>query len=828
MASDRAYRPDIRYEAARSIASSTNQTDFTNNQYLLNTWQLLSSAQGFVSSKTPSLIPYRPESAEASKLCSRVATHHANANSPRRIKAACRHLVHLPAVAITLVALSLSWRDVFWETPSPGAESKLGALQFLAKIHEMLIVLSLSRLAYDRVQQDLLSGPHGVPLGFLSAGTQVDSAEYIFSQRFWQGFIQHHLSLRRLGMTLFLLLLFVLATVAGPASAIIMIPSLDWWPMSLNQSWQLFVRTLHLPVFPLTVTEDYSTHRGRSSFGTIFRYFQDHSFNTGDFIARPINISIGIEKSQFQRQIIGKSLPCLNKDHSYYVSSALPVFIAYNLAAMWQVLRLIPRPWDLAERVQMKEHIGSGSKAEDALKTFQDQKIYKPLVQVECSSTGAEALDANLLFFPYDNLPQFNSSAESDSDWRLPASVQLLLRNESSRLEPKTDSSIFHWVDMDFVGSTRPSIGAAWFGRTVSGNESLHLCTIDARWVPVQVWIDPSVDSTIQDDSADLTAITHLLPKFTYNPIHITKNWASSINTINQASVDEASPQVLLTPSDYFFRRCAQSTFMTAMTFDEWGTISPNMSHCLGSQLGPWIAESLGNVQSDMTTFMKFPVYNSDQDPAVSKPANWTTWMLNLMIKQDSLSLPNLNFPSTEQHGWHTDPSNDTSMMPFYFTAQQYGYGYGWRSVITYVAAAILLLHVLLVLVHTSHILLRGNNVWLHMSDLTILAWNSCPDRQLRGTSFGMKDKRLWGKIVRLASGSDGQLELAIDEENGSTLARGASTVMDECHRGNSTNLQAPTKPSAIQKEMVKREWHQRSRLRISEQDPHRIGSEWI
>ena len=71
-------------------------------------------------------------------------------------------LIHLPPVAITLGILSLTFRSVFWEAPGPNTNSALNALQFAAKVHESLIIVSLGAMAIYYIRCGLV-GSRGVP-----------------------------------------------------------------------------------------------------------------------------------------------------------------------------------------------------------------------------------------------------------------------------------------------------------------------------------------------------------------------------------------------------------------------------------------------------------------------------------------------------------------------------------------------------------------------------------------------------------------------------------------------------------------------------------------
>lgn len=153
-----------------------------------------------------------------------------------RLRAVPRIIALLVPVAISFTILQLSWRHVYWRdsNQNPRAISEnVAILQIAAKAHEILIVLSLSDVVLHHLRQQI-SSSHGLPFGlFTSAyqvalGSQPLSFGFFYSLRssLWRRNVQW----RTLTLSLFLLLSTLLGLAAGPSSAIVLIPRLDWWP----------------------------------------------------------------------------------------------------------------------------------------------------------------------------------------------------------------------------------------------------------------------------------------------------------------------------------------------------------------------------------------------------------------------------------------------------------------------------------------------------------------------------------------------------------------------------------------------------------------------
>lgn len=143
-------------------------------------------------------------------------------------------VVHLLAVGATAAVVQLSFRGVWWADDEHW-ESKwylldldqqetMNALQFLAKVHELLIVSSVSAKVLHFARWRLLG--RGLPLGLLSGTYQVGSVEWLFSSSFLAP-----LCSSTWFFALVMGALVVYLNMVGPSSAIAVIPNLQWWPM---------------------------------------------------------------------------------------------------------------------------------------------------------------------------------------------------------------------------------------------------------------------------------------------------------------------------------------------------------------------------------------------------------------------------------------------------------------------------------------------------------------------------------------------------------------------------------------------------------------------
>ena len=144
-----------------------------------------------------------------------------------------RALIHIVPVGVAL------WEVIFnWNTYYVGSSVRNQAFyQFVAKIHEMTAQASIAAAVFSYVRYELSLG-QGLPFGALFSGLQTSQASYLWSMEFWASVSSNNLSLRRkFGMIVTITIAIVLAATVGPASAILLIPRLEYWPAGSTDVW---------------------------------------------------------------------------------------------------------------------------------------------------------------------------------------------------------------------------------------------------------------------------------------------------------------------------------------------------------------------------------------------------------------------------------------------------------------------------------------------------------------------------------------------------------------------------------------------------------------
>lgn len=102
-------------------------------------------------------------------------------------------LIHVLPVGACLALVIINIREVYIGGELRGTSGqdteKLAALQFVAKLHELVMMSSLTAIVLTYIRSNILCGD-GLPLGALFAGTQFRDLSFFWSQEFW-GAVRH-------------------------------------------------------------------------------------------------------------------------------------------------------------------------------------------------------------------------------------------------------------------------------------------------------------------------------------------------------------------------------------------------------------------------------------------------------------------------------------------------------------------------------------------------------------------------------------------------------------------------------------------------------------
>ena len=144
-----------------------------------------------------------------------------------------RGLIHVLPISFALAETVLNC-NTYYVGVNPYNQA---IYQLLAKIHEILIQASLATVILAYIRHELAFG-EGLPLGALVSGLQISQFAYLWSMEFWGAIRSKSLSFsRKLRLLIVILICFIVAILAGPSSAVLLIPRLDFWPAGSTDIW---------------------------------------------------------------------------------------------------------------------------------------------------------------------------------------------------------------------------------------------------------------------------------------------------------------------------------------------------------------------------------------------------------------------------------------------------------------------------------------------------------------------------------------------------------------------------------------------------------------
>ncbi|KAI8665439.1 hypothetical protein NCS56_00979900 [Fusarium sp. Ph1] len=665
--------------------------------------------------------------------------------SRRRDLAGHFALFHLPAVAVTVTLLCLYALEYHWPYGHPTTE-ELAALQFAAKGHEALILISLTDVLLSRISYGLLNSTVGVPLGFISSPFYLGSPiRYLFSSELWSA-IRHAVMGRLFPKTtgLVIIITALLCIAANPLSAIAMIPRETWryFPKAdpghsletvcyVDQRlYELDLDSQHVPeLHHSTKTSNCTNARypgsrrqlyylpnimypsQSDSPGYLARYkLQNVTYTYYDTssTSRPLSLSV-INHSETKSDQI-------NFDPLYddlAVATCPMAFLANYFdsgGGIKDVSSDSPR-W----LIETKQMAVNGS----------IRKWKQPFVFVGCN---AKRLDGNIvsMFFDSELLNEtITLDTERNRDLRE-------LVNEITR-PPVTSgyrisalgANVSAPVSGSIIFASRGSaVGTE--GETVDGID-VSLCLISARWVEADVWIESITSGIVQShlETSIEEFLNHLGDSSTNTSlIKMRKGWLGGIDTRIGTASDSAYRLIL------------------SYCLDE-GSFLP---HCLSLALSAHITDAL------------------------AQPENF-----------DGMSLANLvGVPSNgeitviEHSAWgeaFTYTFKNSHTIPLAFSA--------------------LLLHVLIVIVHLAFAFHSRypyyKTSWGTFGEMLILALRSSPEGEASNPEAEVAVSRMWRKTatVRPMAG-DGRVQIFLEENKGGTKE---SESEGDCPRESSVGL---------------------------------------
>ena len=686
-------------------------------------------------------------------------------------------LPHMLPFAVTILILSLNALGVYWQDLGrPNQNAILQLLQYAAKAHEVTMAASLTAIVVHQVQHDL-GGSKSVPLGFLTAGFQLGDPLFVCTKEFFGGAtarVQSKRLLRSSTLVYLFVLGFALTLVVGPSSAVAMIPRLDWWDVSRAKAFgseyndRVYLNHTEAELWPVNITN--AVYGNLSLCTPIDTVSDDCAVKAVDVVgpwlhihqsqgSKP-NITV-FQDGEVTRFLTSQGGPPDNS--SWTVSSAVGSIFARDLNHYWD--------W-LTENSSLPNNIDRPL-IRPAFKNS-NFKMRKPLVQAECRTYFEPDWENGIFEFPHNDLLTPPLDEFKDDTWSLSNSFVLNLKGNDSSIGNLNDKStpwiLFDWYDTasNFSNKGAPSLGAVAIYLADNGTDfidALTTCTFDARWAPVEYFLDPKDTVTIYQDSPNPMDILNGSSKAAVQDLiqmRMSLDWANTIN-IQGNSPDVPSTTVVeqmlgaFGGGNFIFPEPAQK--LTS------GFVMKSIDWRLSTFFGLYLTESLARAFSDLSKgSMLYRQAPNEEQSYVRLLNDINEALLKRFYKNGKLDWVEMRDPlwNSSIPPWDVwAPENGYTEI--IFNVQRNGYGYGFEGVPIKLAAIVLAVYVALLCAHVIAVLVGGRvyKGYSSTGDMVALAWSSAPVKEASEIAAGMQKRQTWTQMVK-AREIDQRLQLEL------------------------------------------------------------------
>lgn len=700
-----------------------------------------------------------------------------------------KFLVHFTAFATSVAVVGVNFGTVYgWdqETRFLPDSQVVNLLQFAAKLHEILIVVSLTAIVMHHIRKRLVSSK-GISFGLLSGGYQVSSLEFLVSRGFRGAFFKDGALILTLAAAI------LLGNVVGPSSAIVLIPRLNWWYVRapLTHALQLYLDSPLDQLYPTRLgppnmtlyhgcdTVEYTSDCPGAAFADLKNWAVSW-YNNG----MAPNISMSEATTNAQRALWTGTTQNLGNRWNLTEPNMNPN-ISITTTLTQPILELTGLFWDFIQVNSMENITYKRPKLVSADTT----PIYSPVVQVQCAWFNySEAIkspgpDDPVVSLPLDVLDN-STGLRTSIAWPVHPSLWNFTR--------PMNATNFTWIDVSSYSNgdgpgaslgaliTLPAIAVDGARRKdtfwdFSQQSWLIPCLVNAKWAAAKIQYEPRNSNQIIQNITDPATMRvgdgKNVTKASRQPwglsetIHISPEWAALLNVAGIASAFASGESL-------------NATMMEAL-------LSQFVVRDKNPIYSPYMA-----LNASFTTFA--PPETSNVVPAtiaavvaegLSRQAyNWTRPFIVLDEGPNNSSFTRL----TKQKGWQKSAlvvtnrslaAFDAEISGFTlvdFTIERYGYGYGYRDSVTVAfGLSVLLTHAVVALaymLYSIHHRLVGagftSNAWGEMGEMLALALQSERARELQNVGGGVVSKSTWKLRVRVRERAGDGLELVVGRED--------------------------------------------------------------
>ncbi|KAM7183972.1 hypothetical protein V8F20_012411 [Naviculisporaceae sp. PSN 640] len=716
--------------------------------------------------------------------------------------------IHVIPLAVSAFVVYISINRWYWFGELGPGDAYLGnfvsfsvvqnLLQLAAKFHELMVIASLSVITLRVYKRHLVESY--APLGLLTAGYRVSDVRYLFERPFWS-------SLRPDWTILFLagivLLNTVITTLIGPASAILVVPALDWYPLPnpfdkikgpisytqrLNDTWPKVLEPTRV-IEGVGALEINQTARNKQPCLHFESSLHWHCPNAGYPQIR--NWLSGWENSALSPDLIfdepsgtvRRRLLIRSSDHAENEDPRVTYTTTISTPSMLTIGRFL-------NYIKLYNDTGSITARKNLhfnLTTTGNFPIYQPVVQTQCRAHNFESVSL-------DEPPSFSADGLSclDDD-----ECEIYLQQIKSGADRIPADRL-----MSSIGSPAHILGLAQGERNhnalvmsltlpYSENQTkkawLVGCTVLAHWVPSTLSISPKDSEFVQSNITDPALLFRPGPDLgTAINVNFTSNWTRYLDPIiwySNDTVDRVLRTLYTTPM-------LGGVFIPGSS--EGRANNATAAEFIQKILGVVVTEGLARSTSlGETNFLKTENDTMIEWEMMAHLAEGFAWSGRMDFSngtavrtgsigdQDaSILIPGLTMQMFRDQ--------IASTVRFEFQAQRYGYGSGKRGPTMTFALAVVFIYFVIVgcyfldLVILSR-LYRGDRGspptvlgWGTLPELLVLVWNSRPHPTLGRSSVRVQGPaQAWKLRTGILADDHGAVQLVTDDdERGMTRLR--------------------------------------------------------
>ncbi|KAJ9604544.1 hypothetical protein H2200_010657 [Cladophialophora chaetospira] len=646
-------------------------------------------------------------------------------------------VLHLSSVALTCTILALCWKNIYFaDLTRPALNMRLNAFQFVARFHEFLVAASLGSIVLHHLRYELVTAK-GLPYGFIASGFQLSTPQFLFSRSFWRASFTRRYKRRTSVIAMLLFVAATLTALSGPSSAILVVPQVNWWPMKdpfSGTGGLTFLSGTHADLWPpfvnaSAVPEGCDPMSIRVDGFCPYALMTDLSFWASDWINNEAEPNMTVRSSTGSSRYLTSSYP-KNQTNGYAVATTAMGDQARDLSSLWVYANRHGLEMASAGRPLLSMLLGSG------------KKVMKPLIQVQCSDPrDISEVDFIDMTFPTDQLA-FNPD-------RGDYPALLISRIDASLWRNRTDVQ-FNWTELPSKG-TRPVLGAlvgmtflnpqdtSYFPDTKSDVvRALMACTMDSRWTPTSISLDPAADNIVILSDPDPASIVSSSAKMKETQdLHIDLSYAALTNAPLEGTTDPS-----WTVMEYILR-----WFYVVDGYVDgwWGAKWPWM---IATTISLQMADAIARLTHDDSIAVVW-----HQNPSGGLSGSYTMNLANMNHFGGVIEYPNQDTVSFPDYA-RSNPDLFTEVV---WTIRRFGYAWSFRSVTTYLATTVVVLHIVLVVVHMSVVMTRRWECrsWSTLIEFLTLAFQSPRTTVLEGTSAGIEDSSTYAQRVGIRESED-------------------------------------------------------------------------